>query len=157
MRRPILVAIFCALTMLLSAGAARAYFSGSGSGTGTASVGTMQAVTVAAYTGETLTSQLYPGGPAADVVLKVTNPNNFTVTVTSVTAGVGPITADGSHPACTTTGVTFTAPGTVNLAVPANTTGAVFHLPGAAAMSTASSNGCQGATFSIPVQITVHS
>lgn len=157
MKRPFLVALLCLLTTLASAGTARAYFSSHGSGTGHGSTGTMQPVTVAAYVNESFTTKLYPGGPAADVVLKVTNPNNFAVTVTSVVAGVGSIVADVSHPSCTTTGVTFTAPGTVSLAVPASTTGAVFHLPGAASMSTASSNGCQGATFSIPVQITVRS
>lgn len=156
MKRPLLVALLCLLTMLASAGAARAYFSSHGSGMGHGSTGTMQTVTVSAYAGEAFNSQLYPGGPAADVVLKVTNPNNFAVTVTSVVAGTGPITADGGHPGCTTTGVTFNAPGSVSLGVLANTT-STFHLAGSASMNTSSSNSCQGAKFSIPVQITVNS
>jgi len=30
------------------------------------------------------------------------------------------------------------------------------HIPGAVSMSTASASGCQGATFQVPVDVTVH-
>jgi hypothetical protein len=134
---------------------AYAFFRANGSGTGTASVATPMAVTLAAVAGgDSATTKLQPGG-IGDVILRVSNPNGFAVTLVSVT-GNGTITPDGSH-SCATTGVTFT--NQTNLSVPINPTGSgsqLVDLTGAVAMSAASSTGCQGATFSIPVTITVH-
>jgi hypothetical protein len=109
-------------------------------------------VTVAAATG-TPSTPLLPGG-TGDVILNVNNPNAYAVTLVSV-SGNGTITADGGHSGCTTTGVTFNNQSGLTINIPASTTTAV-DLPGAASMSTASLSACQGATFSIPVSITVH-
>jgi hypothetical protein len=136
----------------LGSGVAYAYFTGSGKGTGSASIGTMQPVTLVSAT--VAPSTLLPGG-TGDVTLKVKNQNSFAVTLVSVTGTGVTITADTGHPGCTTTGVTFTNQTSLNTSIPASTT-ATIDLPGAAFMSTASSAGCQGATFSIPVTITVH-
>jgi hypothetical protein len=145
---PVVLAI-----LLTSAGVAVAYVTTVGAGTGTASAGTMQTVTVSALAGgDSPSSRLYPGGPAADVILRINNPNAFTVQVASVAAN-GTITADAGHPGCTTTGVTFTAPTNPNITVAAGAS--LVHLSGAAGMSSASVSGCQGATFSIPVTLTV--
>ena len=153
MRYRLLLLIVPAVCLVigLGAGAAFAYFSSSGTGAGSASTGTLQAVTVAVTT-VTPTTPLRPGG-VGDVTLKVTNPNSYDVTLVSVT-GAGSITADARHPGCTTTGVTFTDQTGLSTTIPAATTTTV-DLPGAASMSTASSAGCQGATFSIPVTIAV--
>jgi hypothetical protein len=138
---------------LITAGAAFAYFTATGSGSGAATATTMQTVTVAALVGgDGPSSSLVPGGPAADVILRVNNPNVFSVSVYSVTAN-GAITADAGHAACATTGVTFTPPVNPSITVPAGSS--LVHLSGAAAMSTASLSACQGATFSIPVTLTV--
>lgn len=139
------------LVVGLASGAAYAYYTSSGHGTGSASTGSMQTVTISSATA-TPTSPLHPGG-TGDVALEVTNPNNFAVTLVSV-VGAGTITADSGHPTCTTTGVTFTNQTTLSASISANNT-ATIDLPGAASMSTASSAGCQGATFSIPVTISV--
>lgn len=153
MRRRSLLLIVPAVCLAagLASGAAYAYFTGSGRGTGSASVGAMQTVTIASTTASPTTS-LLPGS-SADVTLVVTNPNGFAVTLVSVTGTGGAITADSGHPGCTTTGVTFTSQTSLGTVIPANSSTAV-DLPGAASMSTASSAGCQGATFSIPVTIT---
>jgi hypothetical protein len=135
----------------LSSGTAYAYFTGSGHGTGSATVGGMATVTISSATVSPNTP-LLPGG-SGDVTLKVTNPNAFAVTLVSVT-GDGSITADSGHPSCTTTGVTFTSQTGLSTSIPADTTQSI-DLPGAASMTAASSPGCQGATFSIPVTITV--
>jgi hypothetical protein len=135
----------------LSAGAAYAYFTTPGHGTGSASIGSMQTITIAATTA-TPGNPLLPGG-SGDVTLEVTNPNAFPVTLLSVTSS-GTITADASHPSCTTTGVTFTSQTALNKTIPASST-TTIDLKGAATMDTTSSDGCQGATFSIPVTITV--
>jgi predicted ribosomally synthesized peptide with SipW-like signal peptide len=146
--------VIAALVVSLGAGGAYAYFRSSGTGSGSASTGTLLTVTAAAGTPNT---PLLPGGPAGDVALTVTNPNSFAVTLVSV-AGNGTIAADGGHSGCTTPGVTFTAPtgSPLPVTILANSTNQVVDLPGAASMSTASSAGCQGATFSIPVTIVVH-
>jgi hypothetical protein len=148
--RTLIVLSAAGLITGLSAGAAYAYFTTPGNGIGSAAVGSMQAVTIAATTA-TPGNPLLPGG-SGDVTLEVTNPNPFPVTLLSVTSS-GTITADASHPGCTTTGVTFSQT-TVNKAIPASST-TTIDLKGAAAMDTTSSDGCQGAAFSIPVTITV--
>lgn len=148
------LAFFAFLALVATGGIAYAAFTGSGSGTGQAHTGNMQTVTVQALVGgDTPSSKLYPGGPAADVVLRVNNPNSYSVKLFAI-AGNGAITADGSHSGCTTTGVTFNPPSNPNITLPAGSS--VVHLSGAASMSTASMNACQGATFSIPVTMTVH-
>lgn len=151
-RRIVLLAVIVSV-ISLGAGTAYAYFTSTGSGTGSASTGTMQTVTVAATTG-TPTTPLLPGG-TGDVTLKVTNPNSYAVTLVSVAAGAGNITADSGHPGCTTTGVTFTAQTGLSTSIPGGGATTQVDLPGAAAMNATSSSGCQGATFTVPVTITV--
>ena len=142
------------LTIGLLAGSAYAYFTSSGAGTGSASARSFSAVTVVASTG-TPSSPLLPGGGAGDVVLNVDNPNAYAVTLVSV-VGNGTITPDAGHSSCTTTGVTFTDQTNLHVSIPGNQSSFEVDLSGAASMSPASSNGCQGATFSVPVAITVH-
>jgi hypothetical protein len=153
MKHRTLVLVIAALLVSLGAGAAFAYFKGSGSAHGSASTATLVTVTASAGTP---TTPLLPGS-TGDVALAVTNPNSFPVTLVSIAAN-GTISADGGHPGCTATGVTFTAPtgSPLPVTILANSTNQLVDLPGAASMSTASSAGCQGATFSIPVTIVVH-
>src|SRR5215469_3604158 len=78
---------------------------GSSTGNGYAKAITAQSVTLSDASAST-TAQLYPGG-TGDLVVKVTNPNAFGVTVTSVTAA-GPIISDKGAACNASTGVTFT-------------------------------------------------
>jgi hypothetical protein len=155
-RRRLLVLVLAAtvaLVVSLSGGVADAYWTSSGSGTGSGATGTLQPVTVAAFVGgDSPSSNLYPGG-SADVILRVSNPNAYAVTLVSV-SGNGTITHDGGHAGCTTTGVTFTNQTGLSTTIGASGT-TLVHLSTAATMAGTSSNGCQGATFSIPVSITV--
>jgi hypothetical protein len=144
------VLLVASTTGLFGIATASAYFTASGSGSGSASVGTVS-VSVAAATG-TPTTPLIPGG-TGDVTLKVTNPNDYAVTLKTVT-GNGTITPDGGHATCSPTGVSFTDQSALGINLPANSTTPI-DLPAAAAMSVSSANGCQGATFTIPVSITV--
>lgn len=133
------------------AGAAHAYWRASGSGGGQATTGTLEVVTIEATTASDAgSSRLQPGG-SADVVLKVHNPNPYAVRVVSVTLA-GPITAESGVGTCTTTGVTFTDPGTAATLAPGTQT---LVLAGAATMGTSADSGCQGATFRLPVTLTV--
>jgi hypothetical protein len=148
------LALVAFTAVVTSAGIAYASFHGTGSGSGSAHTGTMQTITLQAFVGgDAPSSKLYPGGPAADVILRVNNPNSYSVKLYSI-SGNGTITADASHSGCTTTGVTLTPPSNPNLTIPAGSS--LVHLSGAATMSTASVNACQGATFSIPVSMVVH-
>ncbi len=111
-------------------------------------------MTVAAVSG-TETTPLLPGG-SGDVILNVTNPNPYAVTLVSVT-GNGTISVDGSHPGCTTAGiVTFSDQTGLTQTIPGNGTTTAVDLPGAAHMALTAANACQGATFSIQVAVTVH-
>jgi len=96
------------------------------------------------------TAQLYPGG-TGDIWIKVTNPNPFTVTVTSVT-GAGTITSDKGAACDAATGVTFTNTTGLTPAVGAGATVTVS-LAGKVAMSNASDNSCQGAVFTVPITL----
>ena len=148
-----LVAVLAVVGVLAVGGAAWAYFTSSGSGSGSASTGTMSTVTLNATAGTPLTP-LYPGG-TGDVSLEVNNPNAYTVSLVSVT-GNGPITHDAGHSGCLATGVTFTDQTGLTKSIPASTNNFQINLAGAVSMDSSSSSGCQGATFSIPVTITVH-
>jgi len=145
------------LTALLASGAAYAYTTAGGTGTGSGTTGVMQQVTIAAFTsGDAPGSTLVPGG-TADVSLRVDNPNPVPVRIFSVDAN-GAVAADASHPGCTTTGVSFdtpAAPVSPTITVAANST-VLIQLPNAAGMDLTSLPACQGATFEIPVTVTVH-
>ena len=113
----------------------------------------MLTVTVAAAT--TSGTPLLPG-EYGDVTLSVENPNSFPVTLVSA-SGNGTVSAGSGNPSCTPTGVSFVNQSNLSIDIPKNQTAYPVDLSGAAFMSAAAPNGCQGATFSIPVSITVHS
>ena len=96
------------------------------------------------------TAQLYPGG-TGDIWIKVSNPNPFAVTVTSVT-GAGTITSDKGAACDAASGVTFTNTTGLSQAVGAGAT-VTFSLAGKVAMSNASDNTCQGAVFTVPITL----
>jgi len=121
-----------------------------GSGNGYAKAGSSQALTTVDVSASTSAS-LYPG-VTGNVLIKINNPNPYNVRVTAV-SGNGAITPDSGHSGCTTTGVTFTDQTGLTLDVAASTA-TQFTLSGAASMSNASLNACQGATFTIPVSLT---
>jgi hypothetical protein len=126
---------------------------GSSTGNGYAKAITAQSVTLSDASAST-TAQLYPGG-TGDLVVKVTNPNSFGVTVTSVT-GSGTITSDKGAACNAATGVTFTNATGLSQTVAGGAT-TTFSLVGKVAMSNASDNTCQGAIFTVPVTLTATS
>ena len=121
-----------------------------GSGSGYAKAGSSQALTTIDVSAST-SATLYPGS-TGDVKLQISNPNPYAVRVTAV-SGNGAITPDAGHSGCTTTGVTFTNQTGLAIDIAANSS-TTTTLSGAAAMSNASLNACQGATFTIPVSLT---
>lgn len=148
------------LSLGVGAGAAWGFWTTGGSGTGTATGASIGPVTLVAVTGSPSTP-LYPGG-TGDVVFNISNSNAYPVTLSSVTLEAGhSITASNGIGTCSGSGgVSFTTQ-TPNITIPANTAtngypnGFPVDLAGAASMSTSSPTGCQGATFSVPITITV--
>jgi hypothetical protein len=136
------------LGIALAGSVAFAAWTATGSGSGYAKAGTAQALTTVDVSASTAAT-LYPSG-TGDVVVKITNPNPYQVTVTSI-AGNGTITSDKGAACDAATGVTYTdQTGSWVVNALASTQ---FTLSGAAAMSNASDNSCQGAVFTIPVSL----
>lgn len=147
-RRAIGTAI--AMLALGVVGLVYAAWTATGSGSGYAEAETAQELTTVDVSAST-TADLYPGADG-DVEIKISNPNPYPVRVTDVD-GDGAITADAGHASCVTTGVTYTDQSgqTIDIAASGSTQ---VTLTDAASMSNASDNGCQGATFEIPVSLT---
>lgn len=139
-----------ALVVIAAAGLVYAAWTTNGSGQAYSKATNSQALTTVDVSASTAAT-LYPGANG-DVLVRISNSNPYPVRVTGV-AGSGPITADTGHPACATTGVTYTDQTGLTIDVAAGGQGSST-LTGAAQMSNASDNGCQGATFTIPVSLT---
>lgn len=140
-------------TLLLGGGVAFAAWTMSGTGTGTATAVEAEdlTVTVADVTG------LYPGIAAQNLAVTVAHGNDFPITLTGVTFGTA--TPDAAHAACSPTGVTITPVAAASFDgsrdIAANTNG-TFTL-GTVTMDNTSVDACQGATFSISVNVTARS
>ena len=149
-----LVAIVAFFAVGLGGGIAYSYITSPGAGTGIALTSSATPVTISA-TATAPTTALIPGG-VGDVTFKVANPNATPVTIASV-VGNGTLTVTGGS-GCTAlnSGVSFTDQTGLSISVPANATEFTIDLPGSVAMSNSSDNGCQGATFLIPILVTVH-
>jgi hypothetical protein len=154
MKRHAITVVAATSIVAAGAGVALAYFTGgTGSGSGTGSTGTI-AVSLLSTTG-TVTNLLYPGG-SGDLIVKVHNPNTFAVSVTSVGPGTGNATATGGTGTCTTTGVSANTTSVTGETIAAGQS-LQFTVADGASMSASSQAGCQGATFTVPVQVTVQS
>lgn len=98
---------------------------------------------------------LFPGA-TGDVRLKISNANQDPLRVSdlSLQGTNADIAADPSHPECRTTGVSFENQDDVMITIAPNATKEIT-LHAAVTMSNASDTGCQGATFTIPVTLSV--
>lgn len=151
LRMPVIFGTVVALIVGLGAGTAFAFFTSSGNGSGTVSVGITQSVTVVEATG-TAVNMLYPG-TSGDLLVKLDNPNGFSVTIVSIT-GNGTVTVAGGSGTCNTTGVTVPTQTGLSMVVAASSTVSVV-IPDGVSMDATSDSGCQGATFQVPVSLTV--
>ena len=145
---------FVLLALLLSAVAASAVIAAwvtNGTGPGYARAQTSSNLTLSDASAST-TADLYPGATGS-VKLKVTNPNPFPVRITSVAKQASAITSDKGAACDASTGVTFSDQTGLALDVAAGAT-VTLTLANAISMSNASDNSCQGALFTIPVNVT---
>ncbi|MDQ1689097.1 MAG: hypothetical protein QOK42_2072 [Frankiaceae bacterium] len=138
---------------VLASGTAYAFWATTGSGSGVAKAGTASPLTTVTATAA-VTGLLYPNGPAGDLTVTFRNPNTFPVKITNL-SGNGTVTAAGGTGTCTTTGVAVTAQSGLALIVPAKSGGTdgslTSTLTGAVSMDNTSQDGCQNATFTVPV------
>jgi hypothetical protein len=145
------VALLAIPVVLVAGSIAIGAWNATGSGTGYAKAGTSSSLTLGDASASTV-ADLYPGA-TGNVKISVTNPNPFPVSITTVsqTASTS-ITSDKGASCNSSTGVTFSTQSGLSLALGAGAT-QTFTLNGAVAMSNASANACQGAIFSIPVDV----
>jgi hypothetical protein len=155
MKRKLLLA-FASATVVAGAlaGGAYAYWSSHGSGSGTVSVGAPLSVTVEAASG-TPSSTLLPSG-TADLLVQVTNPNAYPVTIVRISQNLSGTVSVNGGTGCTAPNAGVSVPTQVGLTVSvAPGPSVVVHIPGGASMTSGSASGCQGASFQIPVTLTV--
>lgn len=151
--RSLVIGALVAATLGLGSGWAYAFVNSSGSGAGVATVAKDPPITMVAATA-TPDSLLVPG-QSADLTMTLDNPNDFAVQIISIAPDpTRPVTATGGEGECTNTGVAVDAQTGLDVVV-ASGDGVVVHLPHAVSMGTNSESGCQGATFNVPVLITV--
>ena len=166
-RRPLVLVLAgtFALVVGLSGGVADAFWTSTGSGTGSGATGTALQVTLVAATTGTSLSKLIPGG-TADLRVQLNNPNSFSVSIVGISQN-GPVTVVGGS-GCTSDSGTWPSLtlGNSGVSVPTQTglsvtvasgpiTNVLVHVANGASMNASSASGCQGATFQIPVTVTV--
>jgi hypothetical protein len=145
-------------------GAAFGYWTSHGTGTAVvATSGGPATVHLIAVTGGNTASTSLSPGQTADLVLELNNPNAYPVTIVSITQTGNVSPSGGTGPGAACTGSTGNTGDTTGVSVPTQTVSlavasgpqVVVHLPGGASMNTTSASGCQGASFQIPVTVTV--
>jgi hypothetical protein len=145
-RSVVIVAVMAAMTV---AGLSFAAWLSGGSGSAYSGATTAQDLTTVDVSATT-SATLYPGA-TGDAKIRISNPNDYPVRITTVSKDAGAIVADAGHSAgCQITGVAFADQSGLTIDVPANGEQEAT-LSAAVTMSNASENGCQGATFEIPV------
>lgn len=159
-RRKRAAVVVTAGSLMLGGGVAWAAWTNTGTGAANAKATTATALVVTAGTpASTLYPEPtggYPNSTVGAIYTTVANPNNYPVTVTTVSVGTVSITpqagktcAAGSVVA-TAASMTLTTP--VQLA--ANASATAVTIPSAVKMIATAEDGCQGASFSAPVTLT---
>ncbi|MGW3958893.1 hypothetical protein ACWED2_03655 [Amycolatopsis sp. NPDC005003] len=155
MKNPTLRRVLVVTTVVgatLGGGIAVAAWTSSGSGTAGAKAGTAAAPTTGTVDTSAMTTGLLYPGVSGDALIRITNPNPYSVKVSDIVGG-GTATVSGNSGTCAGNTVTWNAkqPNTV-LAAGATTT---ITVAGAVSMASTAPDGCQGAVYSLPVTVTV--
>lgn len=152
--------VVLATALMLGSGVAFAAWTNSGTGAASAAATTATALVVTPGTpASTLypePSGGYPNSAVGAIYTTVANPNNYPVTVTTVSIGAVSITPQAGK-TCAAGSVVATA-ASMTLASPvtlaANASATAVTIPGAVKMISTAEDGCQGASFSAPVTLT---
>jgi hypothetical protein len=170
MRKSVKRGIVAGIALAVTAGAGVAWAAWTVNGTGSAYARADKVVALEIVSATT-EATLYPGATGA-AVIKVRNPNKFPISINNITwKPADGVQATGGIGFCSNTGVYFgdfsTGPiGSNGMLAGARLMAAAggqlkvggeetvqFTLSGAVRMINNSDNGCQGATFSIPVSV----
>jgi hypothetical protein len=151
------VLLLALVVLAATAVGAFGYWNGGGAGTGTARLAEPGALSLAPGTPA---AELYPGGDA-DVATVVSNPNPYYIRIGSLVLGTGgaPFVADPAHKGCGVAALSFvrqTNEGAGWLIPPrvGTTAGTLaIDLPEAIRMSAAAASACQGATFTVALEV----
>lgn len=153
LRRTALLITVMAATSWMSITVAQAWMTAQGTGSG-AAASQNGPLALAVSASGTIATPLVPGG-TGDLVLTVSNPNDFPVHVTSVSAS-GPVVVNGSLGACSGSAVTVAVPAAeLPVVVPAGAVSLPLRFVAGTAMAASADQGCQGATFQIPLSLGV--
>jgi hypothetical protein len=138
--------------VVVNAGAAWAYWKVTASETGRARAGSTVEL---ALRGRSDLNHPLARGATGNLTVTLTNDNDFPIRIMSVSPGAGNVVADGEHrdAGCLMTGVSVTrASFAVSWDVEKNTIGA-FTVPDGLTMAAGANNACEGATFTVPLQV----
>lgn len=151
-RRTVVIAAGIALALGLASGTAFAAFTASATGSGVASVAAAEPVDVTAIVGS---PALQPGS-SSSLSFVLANPNPYTVTITGIAQrGTAATVSVTGGAACSGVAAGVSVPTATSLKLPVPPGAHEVTLQTAGVMSTASANGCQGATFHVPVSLEV--
>jgi hypothetical protein len=155
-RRRTLLLVVAGVAVVIASGVAIAAWSTSTSGNAYSKGATASPLTLSDASAST-TGDLYPGANGT-LKLKVANPNSFPVRITAVTLTAG-ATISSNVAGCNSGGTGVTLPDQTGLALDlsANAAATTFSIAGAVHMSNSSDTACQGAVFTIPVDVTAAS
>lgn len=148
------VVVGTGLAIVLGAGVAGAYYQSGLASSGSGNATPIATTPLTLTTTGSVSTGLYPGGSGANVTFSVTNPYTRPIAVTGVSLAGSITVVPVSGRTCVTTGVSVSAPTSgLPVSVPASGTVSVT-LTGVVTMSAAAESGCQGATFTVPFQVT---
>jgi hypothetical protein len=147
------IAAFITTFAAMLAGVAFAAWTATGTGNGYAKATTGQNLTFNDLTA-TVTATLYPGATSVNYQYSIHNPNPYQVTVNSVTSNNAVTVVAPGTGTCTTTGVSYTAPGTLGTPITIAGGGNSAQTFAGASMDNTSDTGCQGATFGLALTAT---
>jgi hypothetical protein len=151
--RFVVSAVAAVAAILVTTGIAFAVWSANGSGSGGAAATVAQGLTITAVTPTGAAATLYPGSPPSAVYFTVSNPNPYTVVITSISWGT-PVSFNTTSCPSSNITVDTNAPKTgLNIVVPPNPQSAGFSVPGVLDLSHSAPDGCQGVGFGVSMTV----
>jgi hypothetical protein len=149
-RKRRLIGVALTVLVLGVVGLVYAAWTTNGSGSGYAKAESSQALTTTDVSAST-TASLYPGADG-DLKIQIDNSNDYPVRVRAVNNGTGSITPDGAHSGCNASSVAYTNTSGLTVDIPAHGS-TTSTLSGKVHMNGTADDACQGATFTIPVDL----
>ncbi|MDX3188704.1 hypothetical protein PV458_09895 [Streptomyces sp. MN03-5084-2B] len=155
MKNPTLRRVLVVTTVVgatLGGGIAVAAWTSSGSGAANAKAGTASAPTTGPVDASAITTGLLYPGIDGNALIRITNPNPYSVKVTDIIAN-GTATVSGTSGTCAGNTVNWNTK-QANTVLAAGATSTIT-VTGAVTMVATAPDGCQGAVYSLPVTVTV--